>query len=133
MPSEGLNIASHYQQRWHLLMIDLLLNEILNNIQSIYHCIYEIKSFYISNLLEFIHNVKYLSSIILTLFILHTDYIRYWLGSIHTYSSRQAPVILVFSHAEDNGANKKKVRIREVISLHNDCKKIILAKLYFRN
>ena len=91
------------------------------------------KSFYISNLLEFIHNVKYLSSIILTLFILHTDYIRYWLGSIHTYSSRKAPVILVFSHAEDNGANKKKVRIRQVITLHNDCKIIILAKLYFLN
>nr|XP_022287917.1 uncharacterized protein LOC111100394 isoform X6 [Crassostrea virginica] len=32
----------------------------------------------------------------------YADYIRYWLGSIHTYSSKEAPVILVLSHAEDN-------------------------------
>nr|XP_022291998.1 uncharacterized protein LOC111103214 isoform X2 [Crassostrea virginica] len=38
----------------------------------------------------------------------YADYIRYWLGSIHTYSSEEAPVILVFSHAEDNGANPEK-------------------------
>ena len=38
------------------------------------------------------------------------DYIRYWLGSIHTYSSKDAPVILVASHAEGNGADPKKVR-----------------------
>ena len=41
-----------------------------------------------------------------------TDYVRYWLGSIHTYSSRTAPVILVFSHAEDNNAVSQKVRIQ---------------------
>ena len=39
-----------------------------------------------------------------------TDYIRYWLGSIHTYSSKEAPVILVASHAESNRADPKKVR-----------------------
>lgn len=40
-----------------------------------------------------------------------SDYIRYWLGSIHTYSSKEAPVILVASHAEDNDADPKKVRL----------------------
>nr|XP_022287913.1 uncharacterized protein LOC111100394 isoform X2 [Crassostrea virginica] len=38
----------------------------------------------------------------------YADYIRYWLGSIHTYSSKEAPVILVLSHAEDNRGDKKK-------------------------
>nr|XP_022303248.1 uncharacterized protein LOC111110883 isoform X2 [Crassostrea virginica] len=38
----------------------------------------------------------------------YADYIRYWLGSIHTYSSKEAPVILVFSHSEDNGADPEK-------------------------
>ena len=47
-------------------------------------------------------------------FFFQTDYIRYWLGSVHTYSSKGAPVILVFSHAEDNGANPKKVHMWEV-------------------
>lgn len=41
--------------------------------------------------------------------IIFTDYVRYWLGSIHTYSSEKAPVILVASHAEGNGADPKKV------------------------
>lgn len=30
-----------------------------------------------------------------------TDYIQYWLGSIHTYGSESAPVILVASHSKD--------------------------------
>lgn len=30
-----------------------------------------------------------------------SDYVRYWLGSIHTYSSKTAPVILVASHSEN--------------------------------
>ncbi|XP_056007879.1 serine/threonine-protein phosphatase 6 regulatory ankyrin repeat subunit C-like isoform X10 [Ostrea edulis] len=30
----------------------------------------------------------------------HQDYINHWLGSIHTYSSKTAPVILVQSHSE---------------------------------
>ncbi|XP_078322841.1 uncharacterized protein LOC144622140 [Crassostrea virginica] len=34
----------------------------------------------------------------------YADYIRYWLGSIHTFSSKTAPVILVFSHAENKDA-----------------------------
>nr|XP_022316071.1 uncharacterized protein LOC111119843 isoform X2 [Crassostrea virginica] len=38
----------------------------------------------------------------------YADYIKYWLGSIHTYSSKVAPVILAFSHSEDNGADPKK-------------------------
>nr|XP_022305939.1 uncharacterized protein LOC111112615 isoform X2 [Crassostrea virginica] len=38
----------------------------------------------------------------------YADYIRYWLGSIHTYSSKEAPVILAFSHSEDNGADPVK-------------------------
>ncbi|XP_078326477.1 uncharacterized protein LOC111124123 isoform X3 [Crassostrea virginica] len=40
----------------------------------------------------------------------YEDYVRYWLGSIHTYSSRTAPVILVFSHAEDNNAVSQKAQ-----------------------
>lgn len=47
-----------------------------------------------------------------------TDYVRYWLGSIHTYSSRTAPVILVFSHAEDNNAVSQKVRIQRTNVCH---------------
>lgn len=31
----------------------------------------------------------------------YADYVRYWLGSIHTYSSKTAPVILVASHSEN--------------------------------
>nr|XP_022316477.1 uncharacterized protein LOC111120097 [Crassostrea virginica] len=38
----------------------------------------------------------------------YADYIRYWLGSIHTYSSKEAPVILAISHAEAIGADSKK-------------------------
>ncbi|XP_078321091.1 uncharacterized protein LOC111111025 isoform X2 [Crassostrea virginica] len=38
----------------------------------------------------------------------YADYVRYWLGSIHTYSSEEAPVILVASHAEGNGADPNK-------------------------
>nr|XP_022291294.1 uncharacterized protein LOC111102724 [Crassostrea virginica] len=38
----------------------------------------------------------------------YEDYIRYWLGSIHTYSSKEAPVILAFSHSEDNGGDPEK-------------------------
>nr|XP_022308521.1 uncharacterized protein LOC111114492 isoform X2 [Crassostrea virginica] len=38
----------------------------------------------------------------------YADYIKYWLGSIHTYSSKAAPVILAFSHSEDNGADPEK-------------------------
>nr|XP_022305943.1 uncharacterized protein LOC111112616 isoform X3 [Crassostrea virginica] len=38
----------------------------------------------------------------------YADYIKYWIGSIHTYSSREAPVIVALSHAEDNGADPKK-------------------------
>nr|XP_022305922.1 uncharacterized protein LOC111112612 isoform X4 [Crassostrea virginica] len=38
----------------------------------------------------------------------YADYIKYWLGSIHTYSSKVAPVILAFSHSEDNGADPEK-------------------------
>ena len=45
-----------------------------------------------------------------------TDYIKYWLGSIHTYSSREAPVIVALSHAEDNGADPKKVCLNEEFS-----------------
>ena len=44
---------------------------------------------------------------------------RYWLGSIHTYSSREAPVILALTHAEDNGADPKKVRSWKVSTLFN--------------
>ena len=51
------------------------------------------------------------SRMYLILQIIFTDYIRYWLGSIHTYSSEEAPVILVASHAEGNGADPNKVRI----------------------
>uniref|UniRef100_A0A8W8NZG9 Roc domain-containing protein n=1 Tax=Magallana gigas TaxID=29159 RepID=A0A8W8NZG9_MAGGI len=39
----------------------------------------------------------------------YADYIKYWLGSIHTYGSMSAPVILVFSHSEDIGADPDKV------------------------
>ena len=42
-----------------------------------------------------------------------TDYIKYWLGSIHTYSSREAPVIVALSHAEDNGADPEKVCVND--------------------
>nr|XP_022303467.1 uncharacterized protein LOC111111025 isoform X2 [Crassostrea virginica] len=38
----------------------------------------------------------------------YADYVRYWLGSIHTYSSEEAPVILVASHAEGNGTDPNK-------------------------
>ncbi|XP_078321956.1 uncharacterized protein LOC111119843 isoform X2 [Crassostrea virginica] len=38
----------------------------------------------------------------------YADYIKYWLGSIHTYSSKVAPVILAFTHSEDNGADPEK-------------------------
>ncbi|XP_078321834.1 uncharacterized protein LOC144621833 isoform X2 [Crassostrea virginica] len=38
----------------------------------------------------------------------YADYIRYWLGSIHTYSSKEAPIILVATHAESNRADPKK-------------------------
>ncbi|XP_078321794.1 uncharacterized protein LOC111112647 [Crassostrea virginica] len=38
----------------------------------------------------------------------YADYIKYWLGSIRTYSSKEAPVILAFSHSEDNGADPEK-------------------------
>nr|XP_022305989.1 uncharacterized protein LOC111112631 isoform X1 [Crassostrea virginica] len=38
----------------------------------------------------------------------YKDYIKYWLGSIHTYSSKAAPVILAFSHSEENGADPEK-------------------------
>lgn len=37
-----------------------------------------------------------------------SDYIQYWLGSIHTYSSQTAPVILVASHSKKAG---KKVQL----------------------
>nr|XP_022305978.1 uncharacterized protein LOC111112629 isoform X7 [Crassostrea virginica] len=37
----------------------------------------------------------------------YADYIKYWLGSIHAYSSKKAPVILAVSHSE--GADPKKV------------------------
>ena len=40
-----------------------------------------------------------------------TDYVRYWIGSIHTFSSKTAPVILVLSHAEHKDA--KDVRITD--------------------
>ena len=49
-------------------------------------------------------------------FFFDTDYIKYWLGSIHTYSSREAPVIVALSHAEDNGADPKKVCLNEELS-----------------
>ena len=45
-----------------------------------------------------------------------TDYIKYWLGSIHTYSSTEAPVILAVSHAEINEADPKKVCVYEECS-----------------
>lgn len=32
-----------------------------------------------------------------------SDYIRYWHGSIHTYRSKSAPVILVASHSKNAG------------------------------
>ncbi|XP_078322847.1 uncharacterized protein LOC144622146 [Crassostrea virginica] len=41
----------------------------------------------------------------------YADYVRYWIGSIHTFGSKTAPVILVFSHAEHKDA--KDVRITE--------------------
>lgn len=37
----------------------------------------------------------------------YADYIQYWLGSIHTYSSQTAPVILVASHSKK--AEKKEL------------------------
>ena len=43
--------------------------------------------------------------------LIFTDYVRYWIGSIHTFSSKTAPVILVFSHAENKDA--KDVRITD--------------------
>ena len=43
------------------------------------------------------------------LIVFDTEYIKYWLGSIHTYSSTEAPVIVALSHAEDNEADPKKV------------------------
>ena len=46
-----------------------------------------------------------------------TEYIKYWLGSIHTYSSTEAPVIVALSHAEDNGADQKKVCVNKERSL----------------
>ena len=46
-----------------------------------------------------------------------TDYIKYWLGSIHTYSSREAPVIVALSHAEDNKADPKKVCLYKLMSM----------------
>nr|XP_034313108.1 uncharacterized protein LOC117684562 isoform X1 [Crassostrea gigas] len=36
------------------------------------------------------------------------DYIRYWLGFIHTYGSMSAPVIFVASHLKGKGADKDK-------------------------
>nr|XP_022307937.1 uncharacterized protein LOC111113935 [Crassostrea virginica] len=48
----------------------------------------------------------------------YEDYIKYWLGSIHTYSSREAPVIVALSHAEDNGADPEKA----VEYFHNICR-----------
>ncbi|XP_055999743.1 uncharacterized protein LOC125677291 [Ostrea edulis] len=38
----------------------------------------------------------------------HQDYINHWLGSIHTYSSETAPVILVLSHSETKEKADKK-------------------------
>ncbi|XP_055999742.1 uncharacterized protein LOC125656545 [Ostrea edulis] len=38
----------------------------------------------------------------------HQDYINHWLGSIHTYSSETAPVILVLSHSETKVKAEKK-------------------------
>ncbi|XP_056007862.1 uncharacterized protein LOC125664362 isoform X4 [Ostrea edulis] len=37
----------------------------------------------------------------------HQDYINHWLGSIHTYSSKTAPVILVQSHSEKKEKKEK--------------------------
>ncbi|XP_055999077.1 uncharacterized protein LOC125656784 isoform X1 [Ostrea edulis] len=37
----------------------------------------------------------------------HQDYINHWLGSIHTYCSETAPVILVQSHSETKGEIEK--------------------------
>nr|XP_022305965.1 uncharacterized protein LOC111112627 isoform X3 [Crassostrea virginica] len=48
----------------------------------------------------------------------YAEYIKYWLGSIHTYSSREAPVIVALSHAEDNGADPEKA----VEYFHNICR-----------
>ena len=42
-----------------------------------------------------------------------TDYIKYWLGSIHTYCSTEVPVIVALSHAEDNRADRQKVCVNE--------------------
>ncbi|XP_056000120.1 uncharacterized protein LOC125654954 [Ostrea edulis] len=42
----------------------------------------------------------------------HRDYINHWLGSIHTYSSKTAPVILVLSHSETKEEAEKKYLLK---------------------
>ena len=70
-----------------------------------------------------------------------TDYVRYWLGSIHTYSSKTAPVILVASHAEANGADPNEVREENMSAKYlflkrkngtlNDLKDILFVLIVF--
>lgn len=52
-----------------------------------------------------IYKIVYLY-ILLCCFLFLTDYISYWLGSIHIYGSMSAPVILVALHSGSTEAEK---------------------------
>lgn len=62
------------------------------------------------------------------------DYIKYWLGSIHTYSSESAPVILVASHSEDIDDDPDK-KVRQYVEFflvnYTQCKHIEYHILVF--
>lgn len=54
-----------------------------------------------------------------------TDYITYWLGSIHTYGSKSAPVILVASHSESIGSDPNKKVRKFVVHSTLSCRKLV--------
>lgn len=53
------------------------------------------------------------------------DYITYWLGSIHTYGSKSAPVIFVASHPERIGSDPNNEVRKFVVHSTLACRKLV--------
>lgn len=58
-----------------------------------------------------------------------TDYLKYWLGSIHTYSSESAPVILVASHSENFDADPDKM-VRQYVDFFSKLHTMQTYRIY---
>lgn len=70
-----------------------------------------------------LYDLRFVIILTVSLFIVVSEFIVFWIQSIHTYSSERAPVILIWTHADkvENAVNKSTFMIFITHVLYHLC------------